>query len=244
MNRFFIQKEQINGDRAVLYGEDAKHICSVLRLKQGEFVVLCDGEGIDYQARIERIEKDSVALDLISSCACGAEPYTKATLFQGLPKAGKLESIIQKSVELGVTEIVPFAAKRSVVRLSPKEFSGKVERYRRVAYEAAKQSGRGIVPNVSGLTDPARIDPAAFDLFLMPYELERATTLKEVLCSAGRPKTVGIMIGPEGGFDLEETELLKQKGARCITLGRRILRTETAGPALLAMLLYELEGDA
>lgn len=244
MNRFFIEKEQVDGDRAIVYGEDAKHISTVLRLKQGEQVVLCDGEGTDYQARIARVEKDRIALDLLSSCVCEAEPSTKVALFQGLPKAGKLESIIQKSVELGATEIVPFAAKRSVVRLTKKEFSGKLERYRRVAYEAAKQSGRGTVPDVEGLADVAEIDPTAFDLFLIPYEQERETTLKEALRSAGRPKTVGVAIGPEGGFDQEEAELLKQKGAVCVTLGRRILRTETAGPAVLAMLLYELEGDA
>jgi 16S rRNA (uracil1498-N3)-methyltransferase len=244
MNRFFIEKEQIDGDWAIVYGEDAKHISTVLRLKQGEQVVLCDGEGTDYQARIARVEKDRIAFDLLSSCACEAEPSTKVTLFQGLPKAGKLESIIQKSVELGATEIVPFAAKRSVVRLTKKEFSGKLERYQRVAYEAAKQSGRGTVPDVEGLADVPEIDPAAFDLFLMPYEQERETTLKEAFRSAGRPKTVGVAIGPEGGFDPEEAELLKQKGAVCVTLGRRILRTETAGPAVLAMLLYELEGDA
>jgi 16S rRNA (uracil1498-N3)-methyltransferase len=244
MNRFFIEKEQIDGDRAVVYGEDAKHISTVLRLKQGGQIVLCDGEGTDYQARIARVEKDRIALDLLSSCASEAEPRTKVTLFQGLPKAGKLESIIQKSVELGVAEIVPFAAKRSVVRLSKKEFSGKLERYRRVAYEAAKQSGRGTVPGVSGLADISEIDPISFELFLLPYEQERGTTLKEAIRSAGRPKTIGVSIGPEGGFEPEEAELLKQKGAVCVTLSRRILRTETAGPAVLAMLLYELEGDA
>lgn len=243
MNRFYISKEQIDHDHAFISGDDAKHISSVLRLKSGDHVILCNGECTDFDACIEQAEKSRVTFRLISSSVCESEPKTKITLYQGLPKAGKLESIIQKSVELGVSEIVPFAAKRSVVRISKKDFSLKLARYQRIAYEAAKQCGRGNIPRVCDCIETEEIDPSKFDLFLLPYEAERDITLKKVLKSAKRTNTVGVAIGPEGGFDLAEAAFLQKNGALSVTLGKRILRTETAGPAVLAMLLYELEGD-
>ncbi|HWQ59220.1 MAG TPA: RsmE family RNA methyltransferase [Clostridia bacterium] len=244
MNRFFVERKDISGGRAAVSGEDAKHMSLVLRLARGDEVILCDGAGTDYLARVEDMEKERVRLSIISSSASETEPETKVTIFQGLPKAGKLEEIIQKCVELGAAEIVPVSAARSVVKLTAHEFENKLPRYRRVAYEAAKQSRRGLVPTVGGLVRMDEIDPAAFDAFLLPYEEERGTTLKEALRRLGKPRKVGVAIGPEGGFEPEEVARLCGKGARCVTLGKRILRTETAGPAVLAMLLYELEGEA
>ncbi|HPK15619.1 MAG: Ribosomal RNA small subunit methyltransferase E [Firmicutes bacterium ADurb.Bin248] len=244
MSRFFVEQKDILGGRAFVSGEDARHISAVLRLSRGDEATLCDGAGTDYRARVERIEKDRVAFAILASSPSEAEPETRVTLFQGLPKAGKLEAVIQKCVELGVYAISPVAAARSVVRLTAKEFAGKLPRYQKVACEAAKQSGRGIVPEVRGLARMDEIDPGAFDAFLLPYEGERRTTLRDALRALDRPRTIGFAIGPEGGFEPDEVARLREKGAACVTLGKRILRTETAGPAVLAMLLYELEENA
>ncbi len=244
MNRFFINKEEIVGGRARIFGEDAKHIASVLRLSRGDELLLCDGGGQEYPARIEAADKESVRVEILSQRRAQAEPRTRVTLFQGLPKAGKLETIIQKCVELGVSSIVPVLAKRSVVRLTGGEFEPKRARYRRVAYEAAKQSGRGVVPEIGALIEIDKIDPAAFDAFFVPYEGETEQSLKQALRKFCGARNVGVAIGPEGGFDPEEVRMLKEKGAQCVTLGPRILRTETAGPAVVAMLLYEWEDDA
>lgn len=143
MNRFFVEKENITDSSAVLYGEDVKHISSVLRLRTGDEVMLCDGMGTDYRAKIAAVSKAEVHVDILSSSAALTEPQCSLTLFQGLPKAGKLETIIQKCVELGISEVVPVAMERSVVRLSKKDFGKKLERYQRVAMEASKQSRRG-----------------------------------------------------------------------------------------------------
>lgn len=244
MNRFFIEKTDIEGEFARVGGEDAWHISSVLRMARGDEAVLCDAKGTDYLARVEKIEKENVLFHILSSRPCEAEPAAHVTLYQGLPKAGKLESIIQKCVELGVSRVVPVLAKRSVVRLAKKDFEKKLPRYQRVAYEAAKQCGRGIVPEVCGLVGVEEIDPAAYDAFFMPYEQEREATFKKALRAADKRGTAAVLIGPEGGFDAAEVRLLRDKGALSVTLGPRILRTETAGPAVLAMLLYEWEGDA
>lgn len=241
MNRFFIDQSALIDGRARVTGEDAKHIASVLRLSRGDEVLLCDGGGREYGARIDAANKEQALLDILWTRACEAEPQTRVTLFQCLPKAGKLETVVQKCVELGVSEIVPVLAKRSVVRLSKQEFEGKRARFERVAYEAAKQSGRGVVPRVGALIGPDEIDPAAFDALIIPYEGERENTLKRVLRAFESPRSVGVVIGPEGGLDPGEVRLLVQKGALAATLGPRILRTETAGPAALAMIFYELE---
>ena len=157
MNRFFVEKENITDSSAVLYGEDVKHISSVLRLRTGDEVMLCDGIGMDYHARITAISKAEVHFDILSSSPALTEPQCSLTLFQGLPKAGKLETIIQKCVELGISEVVPVAMERSVVRLSKKDFGKKLERYQRVAMEASKQSRRGVIPRVGGLIEPKAV---------------------------------------------------------------------------------------
>lgn len=245
MNRFFVEKENITDSSAVLYGEDVKHISSVLRLRTGDEVMLCDGIGMDYHARITAISKAEVHFDILSSSTALTEPRCSLTLFQGLPKAGKLETIIQKCVELGISEIVPVAMERSVVRLSKKDFDKKLERYQRVAMEASKQSRRGVIPRVGGLIEPKEIDPAAFDALLLAYELESEHSIKNVLDALdGNIKRVGVIIGPEGGISDEEAKLFASLGAQSFSLGRRILRTETAGPAITAIIMYHMEGEA
>ena len=245
MNRFFVEKENITDSSAVLYGEDVKHISSVLRLRTGDEVMLCDGMGTDYRAKIAAVSKAEAHFDILSSSPALTEPRCSLTLFQGLPKAGKLETIIQKCVELGISEIVPVAMERSVVRLSKKDFDKKLERYQRVAMEASKQSRRGVIPRVGRLIEPKEIDPAAFDALLLAYELEGEHSIKAVLDALdSNVRRIGVIIGPEGGISDDEAKLFASLGAQSFSLGRRILRTETAGPAITAIIMYHMEGEA
>lgn len=241
MHRFFIAPEAVADGVAFMEGEDVLHLTKVLRLGPGDEVALCDGRKTEYTARIECVEKERVTLRVLSSAQSVTEPRCAVTLYQGLPKAGKLETIIQKCVELGVSRVVPFAAARSVVKLSEWEFEKKRLRYARVAYEAAKQSRRGIIPEVCGLAQLPAADFSQYGLVLLAYEKEQGTTLKAALRSAGAPESLALVVGPEGGFAPEEAALLCERGAVAISLGPRILRTETAGMAALAMALYELE---
>ena len=229
MPRFFFTYE--NETTAHIRGEDAGHIARVLRMNAGDSIELCDGAGFDYQAEITDIQKDCVTATLLEKSPSESEPKTRFVLFQGLSKGDRMETVIQKAVELGVAEIVPVEMKRSVAK------GDKNERWQKIATAAAKQSGRGRIPQVSSLIyskDVVKRIPE-FDLFLLPYEGGGAS-LKDLLIES--PKTVGIWIGPEGGFD--ETEVASATGAEVVTLGKRILRTETAGPAVLAALSYAL----
>jgi 16S rRNA (uracil1498-N3)-methyltransferase len=245
MNRFFVEKSDISGSSAALYGDDVKHISTVLRLGIGDEVMLCDGMGMDYHAKISSVSKTEVHFDILSASPALTEPRCKLTLFQGLPKAGKLESIIQKCVELGISDIVPVNMERSVVKLSKKDFNKKLDRYQRVALEASKQSRRGIIPRVHELIDTREINAEAFDALLLAYELESEHSLKDVLsslsCDAER---LGIIVGPEGGISDNEVSFFSSIGARSFSLGHRILRTETAGPAITSIIMYHMEGEA
>lgn len=229
MPRFFFTYE--NETTAHIRGEDAGHIARVLRMGVGERLELCDGAGFDYTAEITEIQKDCVTAALSEKRPSESEPKTEFVLFQGLSKGDRMETVIQKAVELGVAEIIPVEMKRSVAK------GDKNERWQKIATAAAKQSGRGRIPRVSSLLyskDVVKRIPD-FDLFLLPYE-GGGKPLKELLTD--KPKRVGIWIGPEGGFD--EAEVQSAAGAEIVTLGKRILRTETAGPAVLAVLSYEL----
>ncbi len=229
MPRFFFTYE--NETTAKICGEDAGHITRVLRMSVGERLELCDGAGFDYDAEIVEIQKDCVTATLLNKSPSQSEPKTEFVLFQGLSKGDRMETVIQKAVELGVSEIVPVEMKRSVAK------GDKNDRWQKIATAAAKQSGRGRIPQVSSLLyskDVIKRIPE-FDLFLLPYEGGGAP-LKDLLLKT--PKRVGIWIGPEGGFD--ESEVAAASGAEIVTLGKRILRTETAGPAVLAALSYAL----
>ena len=241
MNRFFVKKDDIADNTAIIIGEDVKHISKVLRMAPGDKVMLCDGEGCQYLAKIEDISKEQVNLSILSKERCAAEPAHRITLYQGLPKGDKMELIVQKCVELGVTEIVPVAAERSIVRIKPGEFGGKRTRYQRVAYEAAKQCGRGIIPEIADITTFKAADMSRHDLIIIAYEDEKGNTLKSLLRANMQASDIAVVIGPEGGLERAEVDILTQKGGIAVTLGPRILRTETAGMAALAMILYEIE---
>lgn len=245
MPKFFVPKENIHNNEIVINNDDVAHIKRVLRASIGDELTLCDGQGVNYQAKISEICDKQILLKVISSTKADTESNIEVTIFQGLPKASKMDYIIQKTTELGVVNIVPCKMARSVSKIeNAKDSKKKCERWQKISEEAAKQSGRGIIPKIY---EPVDFKTAVkmmkdYDLSFTPYECEDVNKLKNVLNSKENVKTIAFMIGPEGGFDLEETEMLKANSIPTVTLGKRILRTETAGEAVLAMVMYEL-GD-
>ena len=238
MRRFFC--DNITASAATITGDDAHHISRVLRMKVGDALSLCDGAGNEYEAVITAISQDAVACALGARHASDAESLVHVTLFQCLPKTGKMELIVQKCTELGVFSIVPVQSARCVV-VPGKDYDKKRERYNRVALEAAKQSRRAMVPQVLPLVELKKIDVKAFDLFLVAYEDENTVSLKQALRAANTPRSIALLIGPEGGLEEGEVTQLLKAGAVSVSLGKRILRTETAGMAMLAQTLYEVE---
>lgn len=241
MSKFFIEKSQLKKDCAYLTGQDVNHITRVLRQKPGDELLLCDGEGTDYRARILSFDKESLSAEILAAMPSETEPAVKVTLYQGLPKQGKMEWIIEKCTEMGITAIVPVQMARSVVKLDGAQAAKKLERWQKTAREAAKQCGRGVIPQIMPpVTLEALTREALPEFLLLPYEEERTTPVKEALRGAAA-KSAGIFIGPEGGFTPEEAAHLVSLGAKSVSLGRRILRTETAGLTALALLLYEFD---
>ena len=241
MPKFFFNKSDISRGQVQLFGEDEKHIKTVLRAREGEEITLCDGEGMDYQCRIASLER-GVLLDILSQDVCETEPKTKITLYQGLPKADKMELIIQKCVELGVDRIVAVSTERAIVKLDKKE-TKKLERWQKIAEAAAKQSGRGKIPEIGQQVlkfKEAVAEAKELDGAIIPYEREQETGIRQFVQNF-KGESVGVFIGPEGGFADEEIALAQENGITPITLGKRILRTETAGMTTTAILLYELD---
>ena len=246
MQRFFVEPYQIEEEahRIHINGTDVNHIKNVLRMKCGEDVWISDGGDKEYHCQIEELGEDEVLLHILYAQEPEYELPNKLYLFQGLPKADKMELIIQKAVELGAYRIVPFAAKRSVVKLDQKKAGKKRERWQAIAKGAAEQSKRGIVPQVQDVMSfqEAMNYAKELDVVLVPYELQEGMKATEAVISKIEPgQSVGIFIGPEGGFDESEIEQAKEAGAIPITLGKRILRTETAGLTTLSILMYHLE---
>lgn len=242
MYHFFVEPTQIAGNAAVISGPDVNHIRNVLRMKAGEEIEINDGTAT-WLCEITALEEDRV-LAAVKGQREGSELPCRITLFQGLPKADKLETVIQKSVELGVYEIIPVAMKRCVVKLDEKKREAKRKRWQAIAESAAKQAKRGMIPQVGAVLgyEAALAEAGRLDVFLLPYEHAQGMAhTRELLSQLAPGKRIGILIGPEGGFEEEEVEQAIAQGAEVITLGRRILRTETAGPALLAMLNLCLE---
>lgn len=239
MPRFFIDTAP-EGEWIEVAGEDAHHITRVLRMKTGESLTICDEKGKDYLCQIEDIEKDSVRCKVLDIVQSKGEASVDATLYMALPKGDKMDFIVQKAVELGAKKIVPFIAKRSVSRPDEKSLRKKCERWRKIAREAAMQSGRGIVPYVSDvLTYKQAISQAAehqFALFL--YENEQKTGIRQLL-SGQQINSVALMVGPEGGFADEEVEQAIDASLKSVSLGSRILRCETAPLAALSVVMYE-----
>lgn len=237
MSRFFVDKKNISEESILIDGEDVLHISRVLRMKEGDTLTVCDAEKCDYLCEISNVSKKEIVCKILKKSENQNECACAITLYQGVPKGSKMDLIIQKCVEMGAVEIVPFISERTVASAK-----GKFERFQKIAIEAAKQSGRGIIPRVSGIVsfEDALSLLSENELSIMAYENCDGKTLKDALRSKN-PKTCGIMIGPEGGFAENEVLSAKEQGADIVSLGKRILRTETAGLSVISNIIYELE---
>lgn len=247
MHQFFVDRSQIDIEkkRVIITGNDVNHIRNVLRMKAGEELAVRDGEDDrEYRCAVLTMDETQIVCELRFIKEDGTELPSRVHLFQGLPKADKLEFIIQKTVELGVCEIIPVETGRSVVKMEPKKVRQKTERWQAIAEAAAKQSKRGIVPAVR---EPMSFEEAlqlaaSMDVKLIPYELaEGMEKTKELFSSLPENADIAVFIGPEGGFEEGEIQRAAQYGIQPITLGKRILRTETAGLTVMAWLMYQLE---
>ena len=244
MHRFFVEPSKIGEKEIVITGPDVNHIRNVLRMRAGEELLAADGQGSEYRCILRELQDSEIRAEICRKLSGSAELPSRITLFQGLPKSDKMDLIIQKCVELGVFRIVPVTTKRTVVKLDAKKEESRRKRWTAVSESAAKQSGRGIIPEISGVQSfrEAVEEAGELDVCLIPYEkAENMARTREILSGIPAGASIGVFIGPEGGFEEEEVREAMEAGARPITLGRRILRTETAGMAVLAMLGYLLE---
>ena len=245
MYHFFVEPSQIQDNKIIITGKDVNHIKNVLRMKSGEEIAVSNGlDGKEYHCGISEWYDDKIICNLFFIKEEGAELASKIYLYQGLPKADKMELIIQKAVELGVYEIIPVASKRAVVKLDEKKAKSKVARWQGIAEAAAKQRKRGIIPKINDVMSfqEAIAYSSCAQVKLIPYELAQGMDRTKELIGRIKPgESVAVFIGPEGGFAVEEIEAAMQAGIESVTLGRRILRTETAGIAVLSVLMYHLE---
>ena len=242
MYQFFVEPEQIREKEVVITGSDVNHIKNVLRMRTGEKVRISDNAGRDLYCEIENIEQEQIFFTILKE-AEGTEPTLKVTLFQGLPKGDKMELVIQKAVELGVSEIIPVAMKNCVVKLDGKRSVAKQARWQAIAESAAKQSKRSMIPSVGmPMSFVQAVEYAkALDWRILPYENQRGMAhTREVFASIPKGSSVGIFIGPEGGYDSAEIAFVKED-MELVSLGNRSLRTETAGLCALSMLMFAVE---
>lgn len=245
MQHFFVTPSQVKEKRIYIEGSDVNHMKNVLRMRIGEELVVSDGNNLQYRCVVDGYEEGIAILKILEELPVDTELPSRIYLFQGLPKQDKMELIVQKAVELGAYQIVPVATKRAVVKLDEKKAVKKVERWQQIAESAAKQAGRGVIPEVARVMSYKEALKCAegLDVVLIPYELAEGMEETRKVIEAIRPgQSVGIFIGPEGGFEKEEIELAMEYGAKTITLGKRILRTETAGLTTLSVLMFHLEG--
>ena len=245
MYHFFVDQNAIDKETVTITGKDVNHIKNVLRMKTGEeFTVSVNGSAGEYRFALREYTDDSVICDILSANETGNELPSKIYLFQGLPKSDKMELIIQKAVELGAFKIIPVEMKRSVMKLDPKKAPDKIKRWQAISEAAAKQSKRSIIPEISMPVSfkEALSEASGLTHKLVPYECaEGITHTREVIDKVNPSDSIAIFIGPEGGFDESEIELAKSSGFEIITLGRRILRTETAGMVVLSLLMMKLD---
>ena len=246
MPKFFVNN--IENNKIVIIGEDVNHIKNVLRNEIGDTLEICNSQTKEnFLCRIEHFEKEEIICSIIEKIEKAVEPKTYVHIYQGLPKSDKMELIIQKAVELGVSEITPTNMTRCIVKLQGKDEKKKIERWQKISEVAAKQSGRDIIPKINCITNLKDIKNkcADYDAILLAYENEKENTLKNEIQKLKEIQKenlkIAIIIGPEGGLTLEEVERAKQEGIKIITLGNRILRTETVALNVLSIIMYELE---
>lgn len=252
MSKFFVKTEQINNNDIVIIGDDVNHIINVLRMKKTDEIQICNQDtGDNYNAEIVNYSKNEVECKIISRINETTESNVHITLFQGIPKFEKMELIIQKNTEVGIKSIVPVIMERTVIKLDEKIASKKLERWQKIAEIAAKQSMRDIIPQIGNITKLKDIDTTEFDAVLVAYENEEHNMLKTELQklerkiksnnSSEQQYNIAIVIGPEGGISEKELVMLAEKNAKFVSLGKRILRTETAGVVMAGNIIYELE---
>ena len=244
MSKFFVDANDIKESTIrITDAEDRKHMVKVLRLGIGDPICISDTVKFEYEAEITAIEPDYIEAKILDMQSFAREPELKITLFQGVPKQGKMEKIIQKTVELGVYSIVPVFTDRTIV-VDHGDFYKKIGRWQKIADEAVKQCKRGIIPQIQreiGFQEMLK-HIVKYELILFPYENEDNRTIKDCLRNIQeKPREAAVIIGPEGGFSGMEAEALVKIGAQSVSLGKTILRTETAGMAAIAMTMYELE---
>lgn len=244
MPKFFVKNSQINENIINIIGTDVNHITNVLRLKKDDELQICNEDnGVNYHVKIIELNKANVKCNIIDVKESNAEADVHINILQGLPKAEKMELIIQKCTELGVKEITPIEMERCIVKLDSKSASKKQERWQKIAEVAAKQSRRDKIPTINNLINIKNVCNMLtdYDIVLVPYENEKTVTLKEVLSKLPRKDLkIAIVIGPEGGFEEKEIQMLEQNNCKIVTLGNRILRTETVAIAMTSVILYEL----
>ena len=248
MSKFFVKTEQINNNDIVIIGDDVNHIINVLRMKKTDKVQICNQDtGDNYNAEIVNYSKNEVECKIISKINETTESNVHITLFQGIPKFEKMELIIQKNTEVGIKSIVPVIMERTVVKLDEKIASKKLERWQKIAESAAKQSGRNTIPqvkNIHTIKDLINIKDE-YDAIIVCYENEKTNSLKKELKSikemlkAKSEIKIAVVIGPEGGLEEKDVEELQQNGAKIVTLGNIILRTETVALNILSVIMYE-----
>ncbi len=248
MSKFFVTSEDIHQEEIKIIGKDVNHIKNVLRKKIGEELTICNQDiSTDYLCKITGMQEDRIQCHIIKQLETNSEANIKVSIFQGLPKADKMEWVIQKAVELGVYDITPIEMKRCVVKLTEKDKIKKLQRWQKIAEVAAKQSGRNRIPQINKLQSIKNICNLCsdYDIVIVAYENEKENKLKYELQKLKNLLTqdfkIAVLIGPEGGIDASEIQLLKEKGAKIVTLGNRILRTETVALNVLSIIMYELE---
>lgn len=245
MPKFFVKNEQITENNIYIKGQDVNHIKNVLRSQIGDDIEICNSDSQqNYLCNIEKIDRDVINCKIIEKKENIAESNVQVTIFQGLPKSDKMEYIIQKSVELGVYNIVPTEMKRCVVKLTDKDKIKKQERWQKISEVAAKQCGRDIIPKIEEVVNIKNISSRIndYDLFLIAYEKEIDNSLKNELKKLENTKSkIAVLIGPEGGLEENDVLNLKENGAKVISLGKRILRTETVALNVLSIIMYEIE---
>lgn len=246
MNRFFGRTENIGENTIIIDGSDVNHIRNVLRMKAGDRLMVNGGNNKDYLCAVKEYEADKVILDIVNTEDNDRELPSRIYLFQGLPKGDKMELIIQKCVELGVYEVIPVAMKRCVVKLDDKKAKNKLSRWQAVSESAAKQSGRSIIPAIHEVMSFKEAVEYAKNMnaSLIPYELaEGMEATKKALSGIHGGMDIAVFIGPEGGLDIDEVERAENAGITPVSLGKRILRTETAGMTVMSILMYRLETE-
>ena len=246
MYKFFIEANQIQENVVRIIGEDVNHISNVLRLKLNDNIIICNKNTCkSYMAEIDGFTKEQIECKIVNEIEESTESNVNIYLFQGLPKADKMENIIQKATEIGVRNIFPVQMERCIVKIDKKAESKKIERWQKIAEVAAKQSKRDWIPRIENLINIENICKSTqkYDIILIAYENENGNTLKNELKKLDRNKklTIGVVVGPEGGITEEEVKQLESAGGKSVTLGKRILRTETAPIVLLSDIVYEFE---